>query len=167
MKKLKLIITSSTLITAILLNTSTEVNALTNNSENTIINKAIAAPPTSGGGVIGHTMVSTKSYVISIKQQNRQQAALELATTLAGGGLAKWGLTTTAKVIGAFGSLSTVSTLFTGDSGAQYPILVKETYYKANKPTSTYGGFVEILMYNKTTGKYLTTKKTIVGKTGV
>lgn len=40
-------------------------------------------------------------------------------------------------------------------------------FYKANKPTSTYGGFVEIMLYNKSTGKYIKTKYITVGKTGV
>ena len=113
-----------------------------------------------------HYLYETINRTISIKQQNKTAAADALLLTASGLALGYLGYVSLSTLTTIVGAKSAVETLFTGDSGAQFAINVKTYVYKSGSPTSTYWGYGLIVFSNAKTGKSLTTKKIIIGKTG-
>lgn len=149
----------------ILENTSTFSGTLP--LENLILPEPVIAPNAYDiGGGSDHYLYSTKNDVITIKQQNQTAAANALLLTASGLYLGSLGYVALSTLTTVVGSVSAVETLFTGDSGAQFNINVKTYVYKSGSPTSTYWGYGIIVFSNAKTGKSLTTKKIIIGKTG-
>ena len=118
------------------------------------------------GGGTNHYLYETINKTISIKQQNKTAAADALLVTASGMALGFLGYVKLATLTTIVGAKSSVETLFSGDSGAQFAINVKTYVYKSGSPTSTYWGYGLIVFSNAKTGKSLTTKKIIIGKTG-
>ncbi|MBA3926220.1 hypothetical protein [Listeria rustica] len=113
-------------------------------------------------------MKSSKIDTKSIKVQNQEQAANELAKFIVGLGAGTLGVVgkTVGAVLTIMGGSAIVKQLFTGKVGAQYPIKVITYVYFANKPTGTYAGYTIIVVRNATTGKVIQSKRNTIARTG-
>ncbi|WP_339230462.1 hypothetical protein NSQ77_09110 [Oceanobacillus sp. FSL K6-2867] len=62
---------------------------------------------------------------------------------------------------------STIDTLITGNSGAQFPLEIRQFVYLAEEPTMTYGGYAIIEVYNADTGDYVRSERVDIAKNDI
>ncbi|MDE9980701.1 hypothetical protein O0I12_12420 [Staphylococcus pseudintermedius] len=115
-----------------------------------------------------YKLVKTNTFTKTIAQQNKEDAEIAIATSLIGGGAAIAGVGTAAKLASALGFGSSIKTILTG--GNTYPLVIKERVYEKTNRTQAekqyYYGYAIVDVYNKNTGKKISSKKVTIGKTG-
>ncbi|MCL9700138.1 hypothetical protein AXF07_13895 [Staphylococcus aureus] len=116
-----------------------------------------------------YKLVKTNTYTKTISQQNKEDAAIDIAATIIGSGGALAGYATAGKLATALGIGGSVKTLLTG--GNTYPLVIKERVYEKTNRTNVekqnYYGYAIVDVYNKNTGKKISSKKVTIAKLGV
>lgn len=106
------------------------------------------------------------TYTKTIKQQNVEGAEKAIAGTLISGGASVAGVGTVGKVVTALGFGNSIKTVLTG--GNTHPLIIKERVYKKTNRTQSekmrYYGYSIVDVYNKDTGKKVSSKKVSISK---
>ncbi|MBC1475045.1 hypothetical protein HB852_10485 [Listeria grandensis] len=129
-------------------------------------NSGVTAP----APIAGHYFHSSSYVNKSIKYQNREQGVRNIAIFILGLGSGAVGIgKSVSAIITWMGGAKTIALIFSGKSGAQYPIRITTYKYfaKASHRTPTYSGYTIVTVKNTKTGKIIQSKRNPIAKTSV